>query len=71
MNENWQETARQQKTDGGALSTLLQIVTLGIAEKPEIWEIEYKNKVTGETVRGIGPSPAAAEQQAKLRIKAA
>ena len=65
MNENWQQTAREKKNGGGPISTLVQILTLGIAEKPEIWEVEYKNKVTGQTVRGTGPSPAAAEVKAK------
>ena len=69
MNDNWQETSRQMKTGGGSLSTLFQILTLGIAGKPEVWEIEYKNRVTGETVRGTGASPAAAQQQAQARIR--
>ncbi len=69
MNTNWEQTARNRKTDDGILPTLVQILTLGIAEKPEVWEVEFKNKVTGETVRGAGPSPAAAEQEAKLRIQ--
>ena len=68
MNDNWQETSREMKAGGGPFSTLVQILTLGIAGKPERWEIEYKNRVTGETVRGSGPSPAAAQQQAKERM---
>ena len=71
MNENWQQTAREKKSGGGTMSTLVQILTLGIAEKPEIWEVEYKNKITGQTVRGTGPSPAAAEQQVAAQISAA
>ena len=68
MNGNWQETSREVKTGGGPLSTIVQILTLGIAGRPEMWEIEYRNKVTGEKVRGTGPSPAAAQQQAQQRM---
>ena len=65
MNDNWQEISREMKTSESTLGTLVQILTLGIAGKPESWEIAYKNKVTGETVRGTGPSPAAAQHQAQ------
>jgi len=65
MNDNWQETSREVKASGGPLSTLFQILTLGIAGKPEMWEVEYKNKLTGQTVRASGPSPAAAQQRAQ------
>ena len=67
MNENWQQTTRQ-KTSGGIMATLVQILTLGLAEKPEIWEVEYKNRVTGEVVRGAGPSIEAAEKDAAAHI---
>jgi len=69
MNDNWQETSREVKSSAGPLSTLVQVITLGIAGKPEIWEVEYKNKVTGETVRGSGPSPAAAQQRAQALMR--
>jgi len=68
MNENWQETCREKKASNSSLSTLVQILTLGIAERPEVWEVEYKNKVTGETVRGTGPNPVAAQQRAQALI---
>jgi hypothetical protein len=65
MNDNWQETSREMKLSTGTLSTLVQILTLGIAGRPEVWEVEYKNRLTGQTVRGTGPNPAAAQQQAQ------
>src|SRR5690349_19842844 len=67
MSDNWQETTRQKK-DGGVMATLVQILTLGIAEKPEMWEVEYKNRVTGKVVRGAGPSVEAAEKVAQERM---
>ena len=56
------------KEGGGFLATLVQILTLGIAEKPEMWEVEYKNRATGEIVRGVGASLAAAEKNAAARL---
>ncbi|HEY6844256.1 MAG TPA: hypothetical protein VI391_08820, partial [Thermoanaerobaculia bacterium] len=60
MNEQWQQTVRHKKNGGGFMSTVVQILTLGIAEKPEQWEVEYKNRTTGAIVRGVGPSLSAA-----------
>ncbi|HEY6894259.1 MAG TPA: hypothetical protein VI258_08840, partial [Rhodanobacteraceae bacterium] len=68
MNENWQQTVRQKSGGGGLMATLVQILTLGIAEKPEQWEVEYKNRTTGAIVRGVGPSLSAAENDATSRI---
>jgi hypothetical protein len=68
-NDNWERTLREKKSDSGVLSTIMQILTLGIAEKPEVWEVEYRNRLTGEKVSGAGPSPAAAELQAKSRME--
>jgi hypothetical protein len=68
MNQNWQQTVRQKTNSSGFMATLVQILTLGIAEKPDEWEVEYKNRVTGEVVRGVGPSLAAAEKDASARL---
>lgn len=66
-NDDWEEVLRDKK-DPGFGATLVQILTLGIAEKPEIWEVEYRNKRTGEKVHAEGPSAADAERNAKKAL---
>ena len=69
-NDDWEEVLRDKK-DSGFAATLFQILTLGIAEKPEMWEVEYRNKRTGEKVRAVGASAEEAERNAKKALNLA
>lgn len=62
-NSNWEKTVSRQK-GGGAMGTIVQILTLGIAENPKVWEVEFRNRLTGQTVKGSGTSEAEAERRA-------
>ena len=60
----WEKTESKQNT-GSWVSTLLQIATLGIAARPDQWEVIYTNRLNGRTVRGIGTT----EQEADARAR--
>ncbi|HEX9161511.1 MAG TPA: hypothetical protein VF980_07355 [Thermoanaerobaculia bacterium] len=70
MDATWEKIVAEKKS-GGVASTLLQVLTLGIAEKEELWEVEYKNNKTGEVVRGLGATADEADQKARARFEPA
>jgi hypothetical protein len=68
-NGEWEQTRREKQ--GGVMATLVQILTLGIAARPDAWQIEYKNRKTGKTVRAVGATETEAEDAAKRAIQTA
>ena len=68
--EAWVKTG-SRNTGGGAIGTILKIVTLGIAANPEPWVVEYTNRKTGAHVCGTGATETDADARARARLMAA
>jgi hypothetical protein len=64
--EAW-EKAVVEKKDGGWLGTVVQIATLGLSGPPEHWEVSYRNRQTGQTVKAIGTTQEEAEARARAQ----
>lgn len=65
--EAW-EKAVVEKKDGGWIGTVVQIATLGLSGPPEHWEVSYRNRLTGQTIKGVGTTEEEAEARARNLI---
>ena len=68
FNGTWERTSSRRTAGFGSI--LLQVATLGIAANPNAWEVEYTDSVTGQRVRGTGPTEGDADEQARMKVTA-